>query len=184
MGKELRLKLAGKTSTSGGTMQVIQKRRTQAEWNRLFSVIDNTSDKELLDTLKTIKHPHIGQGPSGIVYELKKTISGYRMVVKVVYYPEGLDSEAEAEGEADNLYRVGQLFGFAHTEDKKYYYFIMPNMGVHWTQTDLTKQQAMDLIDVAKERYTTECGMIHGWEPRCHSFGISCLLSLIIESPT
>ena len=161
-GKELRLKLADKTSTSGGTIQVIQKRRTQAEWNRLFSVIDNTSDNQLRDALTTIKRPRIGQGQKGIVYKLEKVISGHQMVVKIIYNKNfERNFEAEAEREADNLYQVGELFGFAHTEDKKYYYFIMPNLGsMRWTQTGLTRREAVALVDEAQERYKKEFGMV------------------------
>jgi len=155
------LKLPGnRTSTPGGTRQVIQKRETG--WDATFRFIDHLTNHDLYNALKTIQHPPIGEGQGGIVYMLGEKISGYLAVVKVIYWPKAYNNERGAKTEAEHLYQVGQLWGLARTEDHNYYYLIMPYLGVPWTETGLTKQQATDLMKVAQAKYKEECGMIHG----------------------
>jgi len=141
----------------------VQKRKpAKTGWDATYGFINNIKNTEIYDALKTMetKTP-IGQGQSGIVYNLGQKISGHQAVVKVIYWPKAPGTEEEVIQEATNLYQVGQLFGVGHTHDRNHYYLVMPYLGVPWEQTNLNEEQATHLMNEAFERYQTECHITH-----------------------
>ena len=140
----------------------MQKRETN--WKATFSFINSITNEEVIDALRTMQTEEpIGKGQGGIVYKLGNKVSGHAAVVKVIYGPEARFKEGVLE-EAKHLYQVGQLYGVGHTQDKEYWYLVMPYMGMPFGQAEkrgLEMIDAVDLISQAYKIYKNDCHLMH-----------------------